>query len=120
MNAYAARNGSEISKALVGEQLSECQMLKAKLLPSANNMADSLAIWAYGSLQENSATANKFLGSHGLNGAHVDPDASGFNPSTVSTAPDMVRIGKLVMQNPALAEIVAKKSVSGFPFGRRH
>lgn len=115
LNKYAALNGSEVGKVLVGEKLTEYQMLEAMMLPSANNMADSLAIWAYGSLPEYRAAANKFLANQGLSGTHVGTDASGLDPSTVSTAEDMVRIGKLVMEQPVLAQIVAKESSSDFP-----
>ena len=115
LNKYTGLDGSKVGKVLVGEQLTEYQMLEAMLLPSANNMADSLAIWAYGSLPAYSAAANKFLADQGINDTHVGTDASGFDPSTVSTAEDMVRIGKLVMQQPVLAQIVAKQSVDGFP-----
>ena len=32
-----------------GEQISQYQALQAMLIPSANNVADSLARWAFGS-----------------------------------------------------------------------
>jgi D-alanyl-D-alanine carboxypeptidase (penicillin-binding protein 5/6) len=115
LNKYIARNGSMIGKVIVGEKLSEYQMLEAMMLPSANNMSDSLAIWAYGSLPAYHTAANQYLKSQGLKDTYVGLDASGLDPSTVSTARDMVRIGELVMQNPVLAEIVGKQSVSGFP-----
>lgn len=115
LNDYTTLNGSEIGKVLIGEKLSEYQMLEAMMLPSANNMADSLAIWAYSSLPAYREAANKYLTNHAINDTHVGSDASGFDPSTVSTAHDMVLIGELAMQNPVLAEIVGKQSVSGFP-----
>ncbi len=115
LNKYIALDGSKIGKVMVGEKLSEYQILEAMLLPSANNMADSLAIWAYGSLPAYQEAANAYLAEHGLHGTRVGVDASGLDPSTVSTAHDMVLIGELVMQNPVLAEIVGKKSASGFP-----
>jgi serine-type D-Ala-D-Ala carboxypeptidase (penicillin-binding protein 5/6) len=115
LKTYASLDGSRIAKMGVGEQLSEYQMLETMMLPSADNAADSLATWAYGSLPAYSAAANAYLASHGLNDTHVGTDASGLDPSTVSTAHDMVIIGELAMQNPVLAQIVAKQSVSGFP-----
>ncbi|MDE1924915.1 MAG: serine hydrolase [Patescibacteria group bacterium] len=115
LNRYIALDGSKIGKVLIGERLSEYQMLESMMLPSADNMADSLAIWAYGSLPAYSAAANAYLVSHGLTDTHVGTDASGLDPSTVSTAHDMVIIGELAMQNHVLAEIVEKQSVGGFP-----
>jgi serine-type D-Ala-D-Ala carboxypeptidase (penicillin-binding protein 5/6) len=115
LNAYVHLNGSRIGRMGVGEQLSEYQMLEAMMLPSADNIADSLAIWAYGSLPAYQAAANQYLAHQGINATHVGADASGLDPSTVSTAHDLVLLGEAAMQNAVLAEIVAKPSVSGFP-----
>jgi D-alanyl-D-alanine carboxypeptidase (penicillin-binding protein 5/6) len=113
--SYKARGGSVVPVA-TGEQISEYQMLQTLLLPSANNMADSLAIWAFGSLQAYTATANTYLKSHNLTQTKVGTeDASGFAPSTVSTAGDLVKIGELAMQNPVLAQIAGQSTASGIP-----
>ncbi|HET7060089.1 MAG TPA: serine hydrolase [Candidatus Saccharimonadales bacterium] len=113
-NNYVAEDGSLV-RVQNGEQISEYQMLQAMLLPSANNMADSLAIWAFGSLKDYHQAANQYLEDKGLVETHVGSDASGFNPSTTSTARDLVRIGELVMQNPVLAQIVGQPSASDIP-----
>ncbi len=113
-NNYVSRDGSLV-QVKAGEQISEYQMLEAMLLPSANNMADSLAIWAFGSLKNYSQAANQYLEGQGLVETHVGSDASGFNPSTTSTARDLVRIGELTMQNPVLAQIVGQPSANGIP-----
>lgn len=108
---YLDEQGS-ITPVAAGEQISEYQMLEAMLLPSANNMADSLAIWVYGSLPNYSAAANKYVKSLGLSGTHIGTDASGFLPSTVSTAEDLVKVGELAMANPVLAGIVSQPTAS--------
>ncbi len=41
---YADRGGSAVAVG-AGQQLSECEMLVGMLLPSANNLADTLAVW---------------------------------------------------------------------------
>jgi D-alanyl-D-alanine carboxypeptidase (penicillin-binding protein 5/6) len=115
LRTYANLNGSRIGRMVVGERLSEYQMLEAMMLPSADNMADSLAIWAYGSLPAYQAAANQYLANHDINDTHVGVDASGFDPSTVSTAHDLVLLGEAALQNAVLAGIVAKPGVSGFP-----
>ncbi len=114
LNYYEANEGS-ILKVSLGENLSEYQMLEAMLLPSANNIADSLAIWAYGSLPNYAKAGNSWLANQGLNSTHVGNDASGFDPSTVSTASDLIRIGEMVENNPVLSRIANLKSASGFP-----
>ncbi len=113
-NNYFAQDGSLV-RVQAGEQISEYQMLEAMLLPSANNIADSLAIWAFGSLNAYSAAANQYLESHGLTGTHVGTDASGLDPSTTSTARDMIRIGELVMQIPVMAQIVGQPNAGNIP-----
>lgn len=113
-NNYKAEQGSVVA-VVNGEQISEYQMLQAMLLPSANNIADSLAIWAYGSLANYSVAANSFLKSNGLIDTHVGVDASGFDPSTTSTATNLVGIGRLILDNPLLANIVSQTSASGIP-----
>jgi D-alanyl-D-alanine carboxypeptidase (penicillin-binding protein 5/6) len=113
-NNYVSEDGSLV-QVQAGEQISEYQMLQAMLLPSANNMADSLAIWAFGSLNNYQQAANQSLESQGIVETHVGSDASGFNPSTTSTARDLVKIGELAMQNPVLAQIVGQSAASGIP-----
>jgi D-alanyl-D-alanine carboxypeptidase (penicillin-binding protein 5/6) len=106
--AYLAEDGS-VAKVAAGEQISEYQALQAMLLPSANNIADGLAIWAYGSLEQYSVIANKYVASLGLKDTTIGADASGFLPSTTSTASDLTILGLDALQNPVIAQIVAQK-----------
>ena len=48
-NTYVAEDGS-VAKVAAGEQITEYQLLEALLLPSADNIADTLAKWSYGSI----------------------------------------------------------------------
>lgn len=113
-STYAAQQGSVV-KVTAGEQITEYQMLQTILLPSANNMADSLAIWAFGSLEAYSAAANAYLAQHGITSTHVGSDASGYSPTTVSTAHDLVRLGELAIQDPVLAQIVDQPNATDIP-----
>lgn len=113
-DTYQSEDGSDMM-VYSGERLSEYQMLEAMLLPSADNIADSLAIWAYGSLVNYANVANQYLKQHGLLNSHVGSDASGYDPNTTSTATDLVKLGELAMDNPVIANIVAQPSASGIP-----
>jgi D-alanyl-D-alanine carboxypeptidase (penicillin-binding protein 5/6) len=105
-NDYYSQNGSVV-KVVAGEQISEYQALQAMLLPSANNMADSLVRWAFGS-QENYVTyANNMLAKLGLSQTHV-ADASGFSLQSVASAHDLVLLGVTALSNPVLAQIVGQ------------
>lgn len=116
-NGYMAKDGSLVP-VKAGEKITEYQALQAILLPSSNNMADSLAIWAFGSLKAYSEYANGYVKSLGLEHTRVGPDASGFDPRTVSSARDLVILGRQVMKNPVLSEIVGQKTAGGIPVAR--
>jgi D-alanyl-D-alanine carboxypeptidase (penicillin-binding protein 5/6) len=106
-NAYVAKDGS-VSKVELGEQISEYDALEALLLPSANNIADTAAVWAFGSMDAYTSYANSFAKQHGMAQSNF-ADASGFSPSTVSTANDLLQLGLLAKENPVISEIAAKK-----------
>ena len=106
---YLNHNGSN-TKVKVGEEISEYDALTSIMLASSNNMADSLAIWAFGSIEEYQKYATEMLARMEIKNTKLGTkDASGYDESTVSTASDLARIGYFVMKNPVLAEIVAKK-----------
>ncbi|HEY5667670.1 MAG TPA: hypothetical protein VIR03_00735, partial [Candidatus Saccharimonadales bacterium] len=111
-NKYYGEGGSYV-KVAVGEQITEYQMLQAMLLPSANNIADSIAVWSFGSLGDYATYANTtWLKRQGLNNTHVGGDASGFLPDTTSTTADFIHLGELALNNPIIAEIVQQKSAT--------
>lgn len=107
-NSYYARGGSVV-KVENGEQLSEYQALQALLIPSANNIADTLVIWAFGSMENYVTYANKMIGDMHLSSTKI-ADASGFSPQTVSSAEDLARLGLVAIDNLLLASIVGQQT----------
>ncbi len=105
-NSAVAEDGSAVAVS-AGEQISERQMLEAMLLASANNMATSLANWAFGSLPAYEDTANNLVKGLGMGNTQM-ADASGFSPQTVSTAEDLVKLGQAAIANPAIVQIVSE------------
>ena len=105
---YRTHNGSN-TKVVLGEEISEYDALASVFLASSNNMADSLAIWAFGSLENYQEYANNMLKEFGFNNTIVGIDASGFDPSTTSSANDLALIGQKVLENEVLREIVGTK-----------
>lgn len=95
-----------------GEVLTQYQMLQALLLPSANNIADSLAVWAFGSLEQYQKFAQQYVKQHNMPQTQVGPDASGFETSTVSTTSDLTTLGKLALSNPVIMQIASTKSAT--------
>jgi len=108
---YMHEDGSYATVA-VGEKISEYQVLQATLLPSANNMADSLAVWTFGSLDNYRAYANDMVKHFGLTSTTVGSDASGFLPDSTSTPSDFIKLGELALQNPVIAQIVAQPTAT--------
>lgn len=110
-NKYFGLGGSYV-KVEAGEKLTERQALEAILLPSANNMADSLAIWSFGSMKNYLTYANAMVKRLGLTRTTVATDASGFSPDTTSTPAELIRLGELAMESPAIAQIVSERSAT--------
>ena len=98
--------GGSFAPVMDGLVLSQRQALTAMLLPSANNYAQSLAVWAYGSAEQYLAAAEVWLAEHGLSDTVV-ADLSGLSAQSMSTPANLVEIGKLVAADPTLAAIVA-------------
>jgi len=93
-----------------GENLSEYQALEAMLVPSADNVAQVVAIWDAGSVKAFAAKMNALAKADGLDGCHfVDP--SGVDSGSVCTVSDVVKLGELAMANPVVRQIVAMPSV---------
>jgi D-alanyl-D-alanine carboxypeptidase (penicillin-binding protein 5/6) len=110
-NKYFGMGGSYV-KVEEGEKITEYQALQAILLPSANNMADSMAIWSFGSMDNYLSYANGMVKSLGRTKTTPATDASGFSPNNTSIAAELVRLGELAMAKPVIAEIVAQKSAT--------
>jgi D-alanyl-D-alanine carboxypeptidase (penicillin-binding protein 5/6) len=109
-NDYMSMDGSVV-QVTAGEQISEYQALQAMLLPSANNIAETLGVWAYGSNDAFLAAANSLASTLGAPNTHLI-DASGFDPGSVSTATDLVLLGLKAMSDPVIAEIVGQTSAN--------
>lgn len=104
-NKYVAQNG-KVVWVQPGTTLSQLDTLKVVLIESANNYAESLATWAFGSQEEYVTAAKAFLAEHGLTGTTV-VDSTGMSPQDVSTTADLVALGRLALSSPVLAELVS-------------
>ncbi|MEO9048478.1 MAG: hypothetical protein ABI334_02565 [Candidatus Dormiibacterota bacterium] len=90
---------------VAGEQLNEYQALEALLIPSGNNIAETLARWDAGSVSTFVARMNQRAASlHLTKTTFADP--AGVSTQTVSTPTDLVALGMAAMQQDVLAQIV--------------
>ena len=108
-DAYVAQDGS-LLPVRQGEQITEYQALEALMIPSANNIADSLVRWVFGSQSAYATYASEYLQQHGLDNTRIGTDASGFDPSTTSTASDLTQLGLLALKNPVLVAIAGQEA----------
>ena len=94
-----------------GETLTELQLLEALLNQSANDAAYTLAEWDAGSQPAFVAKMNALAASLGADGSHY-VDASGFDPRSVSTAADTLRIAGAGMAIPTFAVVAGMPTVN--------
>ena len=96
---------------LPGETLTELQLLEALLIRSADDVAYTLAAWDAGSQQAFVAKMNVLALSLGALHSHY-ADTSGFDPRSVSTAADTLRIAAAGMAIPTFASVAAMPSAN--------
>jgi D-alanyl-D-alanine carboxypeptidase (penicillin-binding protein 5/6) len=94
-----------------GESLSERQLLQALLLPSANNIAETLAVWTSGSVDAFVARENTEAQTRHLEATHFE-DPTGVSAGTVSSADDLVALARAALTVPALADVVRTQTAT--------
>lgn len=104
---YVAINGST-TPVSIGEKYSEYDALALVLMASSNNMADTLASWAFGSIDSYHDFAMQMLESWGISDIHFGTDASGYDVATTGSAKSMAIIAERLMLQPVLVEIVGR------------
>jgi D-alanyl-D-alanine carboxypeptidase (penicillin-binding protein 5/6) len=89
-----------------GQVLTEREVLEIMLLKSANNYAETVTNWAFGSLAAYLDAARSFTSEHGLGDTTI-ADASGLDPASRSSTRDLMRVASLALADPVLASIVS-------------
>ena len=114
-----AAAGQSVLPVRAGERLTERRALEGLLLPSGNNAAVMLARWDAGSERAFVARMNATARALGLLHTHYT-GASGFAPSTVSTATDQVRLAETAFRLPVFRQIVGLAVVTLPVAGRQY
>jgi D-alanyl-D-alanine carboxypeptidase (penicillin-binding protein 5/6) len=109
--ADEADQGQSVVAVRAGERLSERQLLEALLIPSGNNIARMLAAAVAGSEASFLDEMNEAAGALGMD-ATTYTDPSGFDPGTVSTAADQLRVFRAAMRSPVFRQIVSMPAVT--------
>jgi D-alanyl-D-alanine carboxypeptidase (penicillin-binding protein 5/6) len=104
--AAEADDGQSVVAVRTGERLTERQLLEALLIPSGNNIARMLAAGVGGGEASFIDAMNDEARALGMEQtAYTDP--SGFDPGTVSTAADQLRVFRRAMRYPVFRRIVS-------------
>ena len=109
--AEDAAQGQSVVALRAGEQLTERQLIQALLIPSGNNIAEILAARVDGSETGFVAGMNAEARKLGM-GRTIYTDPSGFDPGTVSTAGDQLRMFRRAMRFPTFRQIVSTATVT--------
>ena len=104
-----AQDGT-FAPAPVGLELTTRQLLDLILVPSANNYAIAYSRWVFGSDEAFLAAANDWLSRNGLESVRIF-EASGLSDDNVATAADVLRLSRLALANPLVAEIVSQSRI---------
>lgn len=98
-------NKESVAEVRVGEQLTELQALQGMLIPSANNLAETLARWDAGSIDAFVAKMNARAAKLQLTHTKF-ADTSGANPGSVSTPTDLTSLGVAAMKQEVFVQVV--------------
>ena len=98
--------GGSAEPVTAGVSVSQRDVLELMLLPSANNVAQTLATWAFGSEAAYVDAARAWLLEQGMTGTTIT-DASGYDDANASTVTDLLTLARLITVDAVLAPIVA-------------
>ncbi|SDN89391.1 D-alanyl-D-alanine carboxypeptidase (penicillin-binding protein 5/6) [Cryobacterium flavum] len=93
------------------EQWAELELLQALLLGSSNNHADTVARWAFGSVDAYVVAANAWLSDNGLTGTSV-VDATGLHDASAGTATDLAHLAGLAATDPIVSSMLASPATA--------
>lgn len=105
-----AQDGT-FAPAPVGLELTTRQILDLILVPSANNYAISYSRWIFGSDEAFLAAANDWLARNGLESIYIE-DASGLSDNNVATPADIVRLARIALADPLIAQVVSQSRIN--------
>ncbi len=108
---HDVRAGDSVVEVRAGEELTEFQALEALLIPSADNIANRLAVWDAGSIPAFVAKMNARARAYGLGATHY-ADPSGLDPRSASTAADQAYVTSRLMSYPVIRMIVRRRRIN--------
>ncbi len=105
-----SRNGSAKPVA-AGVDFTQRQLFDIVLIASANNYAETMARWAFGSEENFLVAARAWLDAHGLNTIQMF-DPTGLDPRNTGSPADLIELGKIALADPLISVIVSSTSAN--------
>lgn len=105
VSRYAAINGTT-APAPIGGTITQRAVIELMMVHSANNYAETLAVWAFGSVDAYLTAARGWLDEQGLTGISV-ADTTGFSPENRASPRSLLRLARVATDDPVLAEAAA-------------
>ncbi len=107
---YRAINGT-VAPAPLGTVVTQRQVIELMMVRSANNYAETLALWAFGSIDNYLAAARSWLTQHELDAITVG-DSTGFSLQNTGTPRELVDLARIALDNDVIASAVALPAVT--------
>ncbi len=107
---YAAIGGTT-APAPVGLAISERQVIELMMVQSANNYAETLATWAFGSMDAYLSAARTWLDERGLTTISI-ADATGFSPGNTASPRALLELGRVAAADAVVSAASALPSVT--------
>lgn len=107
---YAAINGT-VAPAPAGLIVSQRAMIELMMVHSANNYAETLALWAFGTEAAYLDAARRWLDANGMPGVTI-ADTTGFSPDNRASVRELVTLARLAAAHPVIADAAALPRVT--------
>lgn len=115
VSQYAAINGTT-APVRVGSTISQRSVIELMIVHSANNYAETLAVWAFGSVEAYLAAAREWLDAKGLDAIRI-ADTTGFSPDNTGTPRALLRLARLAIAEPVIAAAARLPQVTAVGVG---
>lgn len=107
---YRAINGT-VAPAPQGTTITQRQVIELMMVRSANNYAETLAIWAFGSIDAYLDAARSWLDARGLDDITVG-DSIGFSVQNTGTPRELIELARIALDNEVIATAASMPSVT--------
>ncbi len=107
---YAAINGTT-APAPAGLTVTQREVIELMMVHSANNYAETLAVWAFGSVDAYLLAARVWLDNQGLHDIEV-ADATGFSPQNRASPRSLLGLARVAIADPVVAAAAALPRVT--------